>query len=379
MFLPSFLKNSQEYALKIYTKFNYNPTHYKKTKGGKEMRIVDLRSDTITQPTPAMRKAMADAEVGDDVFGEDPTVNRLEEMAGERMGKAAGLFVASGTMANLVSQLTHCGRGDEVILGDQSHVFFYEQGGSAALGGIHPHTLPNQPDGKLALNDIETAIRTDDVHFPRTRLIILENTHNRCHGSPLDKDYMHSVGEIARSHGLKIHVDGARLFNAAIAQNEDAKELVVDADSVSICLSKGLAAPVGSVVCGSQDFIAEARRARKVIGGGMRQAGVIAAAGLVALNEMIDRLSDDHANAKRLAERLADLDGLSIDPNSVKTNIVFFEVTGTDITARIMAERLSSEGVRVLPGGSRRLRAVTHYHITSDDIDYALDGFSRVL
>ena len=343
------------------------------------MRIVDLRSDTITQPTPAMRKAMADAKVGDDVFGEDPTVNRLEEMASERLGKSAGLFVASGTMANLVSQLTHCGRGSEVILGDQSHIFFFEQGGSAALGGIHPHTVPNQPDGKLSLSDIETAVRADDVHFPRTRLIILENTHNRCHGSPLEKDYMHSVGKIAQDHGLKIHVDGARLFNAAVAQNEDVKDLVVDADSVSICLSKGLAAPVGSVVCGSQDFIAEARRARKVVGGGMRQAGVIAAAGLVALNEMIDRLADDHANAKRLAERLAEMDGLSVDPDSVKTNIVFFEITRTDVTARVMAQRLSSEGVRVLPSGPRRLRAVTHYHITPDDIDYALESFSRVL
>ncbi|MBW1841204.1 MAG: low-specificity L-threonine aldolase, partial [Deltaproteobacteria bacterium] len=330
------------------------------------MRIIDLRSDTVTQPTPAMRQAMADADVGDDVFGEDPTVNRLEEMAAERLGKAAALFVASGTMANLVCQLTHCGRGDEIILGDQSHAFFYEQGGSAALGGIHPRTVPNQPDGRLAIPDIESAIRIDNVHFPRSRLIILENTHNRCDGSPLDTAYMHTVGELARRHGLKMHVDGARLFNAAVALSVEAGDLVAGADSVSICLSKGLAAPVGSLVCGSSEFVAEARRTRKVLGGGMRQAGVIAAAGIVALNEMVGRLADDHANAKQLAKGLADLDGLSIDLDCVRTNIVFFETTGEDMTAEILSEKLDAEGVRILPTSQTRLRAVTNYHVTSD-------------
>jgi threonine aldolase len=342
------------------------------------MRIVDLRSDTVTKPTPAMRKAMAEADVGDDVFGEDPTVNLLEEIAAKRLGKEAGLFVASGTMANLVSQLTHCGRGDEVILGDQSHSFFAEQGGSAAMGGIHPRTVPNQPDGKLAIHDIENAIRSDNIHFPRTRLIILENTHNRCCGSPLDADYMRSVGEIARNHGLKIHVDGARLFNAAIALGVDARELTVEADSVSICLSKGLAAPVGSVVCGSADFIAEARRARKVLGGGMRQAGVLAAAGIVALKEMVDRLADDHANAKQLAEGLAGMEGLSIDPDAVHSNIVFFETAGDGMTAKILSEKLHSEGVWILPASKTRLRAVTNYHVTSGDIGHVLSVFRKI-
>lgn len=343
------------------------------------MRIIDLRSDTVTQPTPAMRRAMAEAEVGDDVFGEDPTVNRLEEMVANRLGKEAGLFVPSGTMANIVSQMTHCGRGDEVILGDQSHIFFYEQGGSAALGGIHPRTVPNQPDGKLALKEIEAAIRTDNIHFPRTRLIALENTHNRCDGSPLDADYMHSVNQIARRYGLKVHIDGARLFNAEVALGVEARNLVAEADSVSICLSKGLAAPVGSVVTGTRAFISKARRIRKVLGGGMRQAGVLAAAGIVALDEMIDRLADDHANARRLAEGLANIKSLLLNPDCTKTNIVYFEVTRSGMTSHILAERLESQGIRVLPTGPNQIRAVTHYHITTGDIDYALDIFSRVL
>jgi len=345
---------------------------------GIEMRIVDLRSDTLTQPTPLMRQAMSAANVGDDVFGEDPTVNLLEEMVAKRLGKEAALFVPSGTMANMVSQMTHCGRGDEVILGDQSHIFFYEQGGLSALGGIHPHTVANQPDGKMALHHIEAAIRHDDIHFPITRLIVLENTHNRCNGSPLDAAYMHSVGKLARRYGLKIHVDGARLFNAAAALGVEARELVAEADSVNICLSKGLAAPVGSVVSGNREFISKARRVRKVLGGGMRQSGILAAAGIVSLTEMVDRLEDDHVTARKLAEGLADVKGLSIDPDDVKTNIVYLQATRKGDTSRTLSETLSGQGIRVLPTGPDRLRAVTHYHVTSDDIDYALDVFSRV-
>jgi threonine aldolase len=322
---------------------------------------------------------MERAEVGDDVFEEDPTVKQLEAMAAERMGKACGLFVASGTMANIVSQMTHCGRGDEMILGDQAHIFFYEQGGSAALGGIHPRTVPNEPDGKLSLQRLEAAIRTDNIHFPRTRLIVLENTHNRCYGSPLDAEYMHQVGEIARTHRLSVHVDGARIFNAAAALGVAANELVTDADSVSFCLSKGLAAPVGSLLCGSQEFIGEARRVRKVLGGGMRQAGVLAAAGIVALNEMVDRLEDDHHNARRLGEGLADMGGVMVRPENVRTNIVFFEVNRQGMTAAAFAEQLKSEGIRVLPTGTRQLRAVTHYHITPDDIDYTLKVFQKLI
>jgi threonine aldolase len=342
-------------------------------------RIVDLRSDTITLPTPSMRKAMAEADVGDDVFGEDPTVNRLEEMAAERLGKDAGLYVSSGTMANLVCQLTHCGRGEEMILGDQAHIFFYEQGGSSAVGSIHPRTVPNQPDGKLLLEDIEAAVRTENVHFPVTRLVVLENTHNRCNGAPLDSDYLQSVRRLADTYNLKIHMDGARLFNAAAALDVPAAELADAADSVSFCLSKGLAAPVGSVVCGSRSFIDRARRARKVLGGGMRQAGIVAAAGIVALTEMTARLSDDHANARHLAQGLATLEEITVEPAVVRTNIVFFEIMREDVTAEQLADTLAIEGVRVLPTGSQRLRAVTHYHISAQDIDHALEVIRKVL
>jgi threonine aldolase len=343
------------------------------------MPIIDLRSDTLTKPTLTMRRAMANAEVGDDVFGEDPTVNCLEEMAAERLGKEAALFVASGTMANIISQMTHCGRGDEMILGDQDHIFYYEQGGSAALGGIHPRTIPNQPNGTLAIQDIEAAMRPDNIHFPRTRLIVLENTHNRCYGSPLNAAYMQAVGDIARCNGLKIHVDGARLFNAAIALETEARDLVAQADSVSFCLSKGLAAPVGSVICSTRDFISEARRVRKVLGGGMRQAGILAAAGIVSLTEMVDRLKDDHLNARTLAEGLAELKGIAIDPGFVKTNLVFFEIRRPDITAEELALQLDNHGVRLLATGPRQLRAVTHYHVTSEDIEYVLIMFRKVL
>ena len=343
------------------------------------MRIVDMRSDTITQPTSSMRQAMSEAKVGDDVFGEDPTVNLLEEMVAKCLGKEAALFVASGTMANIVSLLTHCGRGSEILLGDQSHMFFYEQGGAAALGGIHPRCLGNKPNGTMSLNDMEAAIRSDDVHFPRTKLIVLENTHNRCNGSPLDVDYIHSVAELACRYGLKLHVDGARLFNAAVALGVGAKDLVAETDSVSICLSKGLAAPVGSVVAGNTDFISEARRNRKIVGGGMRQAGILAAAGIVALTEMVDRLADDHKNARKLAEGLANIKGLFVDLDLVFTNIVYIDVAKKEMTSQILAERLHNRGVRLLSIGTNRLRAVTNYHVASSDIDYALNIFLDVL
>lgn len=343
------------------------------------MQMIELRSDTMTQPTAAMRKAMAEAEVGDDVFGEDPTINRLEEMAADRLGKEAALFVSSGTMANLVSQLAHCGRGDEIILGSHAHTFFYEQGGSAAVGSLHPRTVPNQPDGKMALEDIEAAIRGDNVHFPRSRLILLENTHNICNGCPLEIDYMQAVGDIARRHQLKIHVDGARFFNAAVALGVAPKDLAAEADSVSFCLSKGLAAPVGSMVCGTQAFINEARRARKLLGGGMRQAGILAAAGIVSLNEMVERLADDHANAKKLAAGLAEIQGLSIEPDRIRTNIVFFELKSEKMTAAQFTQQINAEGLRMLPVAAQRVRAVTHYHITSKDIDQALAVVSKVM
>ena len=343
------------------------------------MRQIDLRSDTLTRPTPSMLKAMAEAEVGDDVFGEDPTINKLEDMAADYLGKEAALFVASGTMGNLVSLLAHCGRGDEIILGDFSHTFYSEQGGSAAIAGIHPRTIPNQLDGKLDLKDIEDAIRPYDIHHPRSRLIMLENTHNRQNGSPLEVAYMRSVKDLADKYKLKIHVDGARLFNAAVALGVDARDLVADADSVSFCLSKGLAAPVGSVICSTADFIVKARRARKIIGGGMRQAGVLAACGIVALTEMIDRLAEDHANARKLAEGLADIPGLSIDPAMIKTNIVYFETTREDLFEDELVRRLDKEGIKIAAMGPRLLRAVTYYQITGEDIEFALHAFSKIL
>jgi len=341
--------------------------------------MIDLRSDTVTLPTLRMREAMAHAEVGDDVYGEDPTVNRLEAMAAERMGKEAGLFVVSGTMGNLVALLTHCGRGHEVILGDLSHTFLYEAGGSSALGGIHPRTVPNQPDGTLDLDDIEAAIRGENPHYPRTRLICLENTHNRCGGAVLRPEYMAAVRRIADRHGVAVHLDGARIFNAAVALGLPASELTKDVDSVTFCLSKGLSAPVGSVLCGSADFIYEARRARKIVGGGMRQAGIIAAAGIVALEEMVDQLAEDHANAKRLAQGLADMPGIAIDPDSVQTDIVIFELARDDMTPAELADGLREQGILLSPIGGRRLRAVTHYGIEVTDIDAALRAFRDVL
>ena len=342
------------------------------------MKIVDLRSDTVTKPTPAMWEAMAHAEVGDDVYGEDPTINRLEAMSAEYMGKEAALFVTSGTQGNLVALLTHCGRGDEVILGDKSHTFVYEQGGMAALGGIVPHTIPNRPAGTLRLADITAAIRPDNEHFPRTRLICLENTHNNCNGTPLTAGYTAQVAALARARGLRLHLDGARIFNAAAALDVDVRELVRHVDSVTFCLSKGLCAPVGSVLCGSADFIAEARRARKILGGGMRQAGILAAAGIVALEQMTERVVEDHIRARRLAAGLAEIPGLEIAP--VSTNILYFSLADdVPLTAEELEARLKERGVLVLAHGERSLRAVTHYWIGDEDIKQALAAAREVL
>ena len=342
------------------------------------MHIIDLRSDTLTKPTPEMRRAMAEAEVGDDVFGEDPTVNRLEEMAAGRLGKEAALLVASGTMGNLVSLLAQCGRGDEIILGDQAHTYINEQGGLAALGGIHPRVIPNQPDGTLDLGRVAAAIRSDNIHYPRTRLVTVENTHNLCGGAALTPAYMNALGLLARGRGLRLHVDGARIFNAAVALEVDVKSLVSDADSVSFCLSKGLGAPVGSLVCGDRAFVAEARRARKIVGGGMRQAGVIAAAGIVALEQMVDRLEEDHANARTLADGLAELPWIFVEPVPVRTNILYLTIRHSSLSADQVAALLAQEGILMLALGRNRVRAVTNYHITSADIHAALDAMRSI-
>lgn len=344
------------------------------------MDRIDLRSDTVTWPTPEMRQAMAEAAVGDDVFGEDPTVNALQDAAARRLGKEAGLFVASGTMGNLVAVLAHCGRGDEVILGDRAHTFVYEAGGIAALGGVHPHTVPVQPDGTLPLEAIEAAIRPGNVHMPVTRLIALENTQGTVGGIPISKAYTDAVGELARAHGLALHIDGARIFNAATALNVDVADLIAAADSVTFCLSKGLCAPVGSVLVGSRDFIARAHRVRKQLGGGMRQAGTLAAAGLIALDKMTLRLAEDHTNARRLAEGLAALPQIEIALDRVQTNMVFFALRPeVPLSAPELAERLKRHNVWIMDMGERGFRAVTHYWIRPQDVDHALSAIAEEL
>ena len=343
------------------------------------MKTIDLRSDTVTLPTQAMREVIYKAELGDDVFGEDPTTLRLEKMAAERMGKEAAMLVVSGTMGNLICILTHCKRAEEVILGDQSHTFLYEAGGISALGGIHPHTIINQPDGKMRLEEIEGAIRGDNVHFPRTRLICLENTHNRCNGAALPVEYMKAVAELAKNRDLMVHLDGARIFNAAVALKVDVKELACYADSVTFCLSKGLSAPVGSLICGSKEFIAEARRNRKILGGGMRQCGIIAAAGITALEEMVDRIAEDHSNAQRLANGIACILGLSVEPERVQTNIVYFDLVSRQIKAEEIISELGNKGIKILRLGPSRFRAVTHYGISSEDIDFTLTEIGKIM
>ncbi len=344
------------------------------------MDWVDLRSDTVTLPTLQMREAMAEAVVGDDVYGEDPTINQIEEMSASLMGKQAGLFVPTGTMGNLAAILAHCGRGDEFILGDQSHTFLFEAGGAAALGGVHPHLLQNQADGTLILDDIEGAVRKEDIHQPISRLVVLENTHNRCGGVALSLEYTRAAGDLALQYGLQLLLDGARIFNAAVALDVEAADLAEPTDSVTFCLSKGLSAPVGYLLCGSNEFIARARRMRKQLGGGMRQAGVLAAAGIVALDTMIERLEEDHIRAKNLAQGLATVPGLVMDPGLPETNMVFLSLNDeVPLSASEVAVRLKERGVLAGVVTNRRFRLVTHYWIEDSDIDQAIVGFQEVM
>ncbi len=343
------------------------------------MQIVDLRSDTMTQPTEVMREAMARAEVGDDVFDEDPTIHRLQDMAAEKLGKEAALFLASGTMGNLVSLLTHCGRGDEILLGDRSHIFLNEVGGLSALGGIHPHTVANQDDGTLALEALENAIRHSDLHYPPTRLICLENTQNYCFGSPLTPQYMDSVAELARKYGLMVHLDGARIFNASTALSIDVRELTRQADSVMFSLSKGLSAPVGSVLCATRDWVAKARKWRKMLGGGMRQAGHLAAAGIVALETGVDRLAEDHQNARTLAQGLKRLPGIEIEPEKNPTNILFFKLDHPQVTPREFLEQMDAQGVKLLLMEGGVFRAVLNRMVTREHTASALEIAKSIL
>ncbi len=340
---------------------------------------VDLRSDTVTQPTPEMRAAMAQAEVGDDVFGEDPTINRLEALAAAKLGKEAAMFIPSGTMGNLSAVLTHCTRGDEVILGDLAHTFLYEAGGVAALGGVHPRPISNRPDGTLDPAQIEAAIRPEDLHYPISRLICLENTHNRCGGAALSVEYTRAVGELARRRGLGLHLDGARIFNAAAALGVPAGDLAAPADSVTFCLSKGLCAPVGSVLCGRADFIRRARHIRKQLGGGMRQAGILAAAGIVALETMVDRLGEDHARARRLAAGLGAIDGIRLEPGTPQTNMVYISLADQAPDAFQVEQHLAARGVRAKPRDPRRFRLVLHYWVDDAGVDRAVEAFREAL
>ena len=344
------------------------------------MENIDLRSDTVTKPTPEMREAMAKAEVGDDVFGDDPTVNRLQEMAAEMMGKEEGLFVPSGTMGNLAALLSHCQRGDEVIIGQLNHSFLFEAGGMSALGGIQSYQLKNQPDGSLLPEDVENAIRPDDPHDPITRLVCLENTHNRCGGTVQTVATTRALSKVAHEHRLKVHLDGARIFNAAAALGVPARDLAAPVDSVTFCLSKGLCAPVGSVLCGDREFIHKARRARKMLGGGMRQAGIVAAAGIVALEKMTSRLGEDHERARHLAEGLRKNDCIMLDEGTPATNMIFFNLSAhTRLSAPQIAEKLEKQGILVSPNGERRFRLVTHYWIDDAAVERAISAFDSVL
>ncbi|MDX1512433.1 MAG: low-specificity L-threonine aldolase [Gammaproteobacteria bacterium] len=325
------------------------------------MNQIDLRSDTVTLPTERMRAAMAEAKVGDDVYGEDPTVNRLEAMAAERTGHERAVFVPSGTQSNLIALLSHCERGDEYIVGQRAHTYRYEGGGGAVLGSIQPQPLDFQPDGTLDLDAVANAIKPDNVHFARTRLLCLENTQA---GRVLPLDYIDSARTFVDEHGLSLHLDGARVFNAAVRLGVPVARITSRFDSVSFCLSKGLGAPVGSVLCGSAPFIGRARRWRKMVGGGMRQAGILAAAGIVALEEHVDRLAQDHANARTLAEALAGIDGIAVDPAAVQTNMLFVSLNGGN--SRAFAEHMRAHGVLV--SSDHPIRMVTHLNFRADDI-----------
>ena len=344
--------------------------------------VIDLRSDTVTLPSPAMRAAMAAAEVGDDVYGEDPTVNRLEAMAATMLGKEAAVFVASGTMGNLASVLAHCGRGQEAILGDESHIYNYEAGGASALGGVVLHPVQTRPDGTMPIESLTAAIRSaadnhNLHHHAPAGVICLENTHNRCGGAVVPPSYFGEVAAVARRHGLPVHLDGARLFNAVVARGLPATAWAEHVTSIQLCLSKGLAAPVGSIIVGPAGVVFAARKVRKMLGGGMRQAGVLAAAGIVALTEMVGRLEEDHRHAKILAEGLAVLPGIDLKPGAVQTNIVVIRLATAEKAERFAA-RLGESGVKVSNFGGGRLRLVTHYGISAEDCARVLDAASVV-
>jgi len=341
--------------------------------------MIELRSDTFTLPTQEMLSASATAPLGDDVWGEDPTVIALERQAAALMGKEAALFVSSGTQANLIGILAHTKRGDEVIVGDKTHIFNAEAGGSAVIGGVQLYPVPNTRRGTLERQALRGAIRKADVHHPVTALICLENSHNACGGAVLDVDDMAEVRAVADSARAKLHLDGARIFNAAVALGRPASDLARDADSVSFCLSKGLSAPIGSLLCGSAEFVERARRYRKMLGGGMRQVGVIAAPGLVALESMVKRLAEDHRHARRIGEALVQLPGVFVDLEILRTNIVIVDFEQTGRRAEDVVEGLASRGVLTAAVGRHKIRLVTHRGVSSEDTARAISALQAEL
>ena len=341
-------------------------------------KIIDLRSDTVTLPTDKMREAIARAELGDDVYGEDPTVNQLEMIGASIVGKEAGMLVPSGTMGNLAAMLTHCARGTKAFLGSQAHTYVYEAGGAAALGGVVMTPIDNKPGGELDLDQLRDELeRPPDAHFASPALVALENTHNLCAGAAVDLSHTAAVSELAHGHSLPMHLDGARIFNAALALETTAAKIASFADSVSFCLSKGLACPIGSLLCGSSEFIAKARRIRKALGGGMRQAGIIAAAGIVALDTMIDRLPEDHLNARALAEGLSLIAGVEVRRVKRRTNMVVFDIAGNADAAAAFAASLKERRVLIGARGPTSFRAVTHYGVSRDDVNRAVAAASE--
>ena len=330
--------------------------------------MIDLRSDTVTRPTPAMRRAMLEAEVGDDVFGDDPTVQRLEELAAGRMGKEASLFAPSATQANLIALLTHCGRGDEAIVGQQAHNYLFEGGGGACLGGIQPQPLDQESDGTLSLERVQSLIKPDDYHYARTRLLCLENT---TWGKVLPVGYAEEARKLAKEEGLSLHLDGSRLFNAAVALSRPAADLAEPFDSVTLCLSKGLGAPVGALLAGDSEFVKEGKRWRKMLGGGMRQSGLLAAAGIHALDNHVERLAEDHENARRLARGLKEIEGIHLEP--VCTNMVFAGIPPGQMSN--LVEFLKAREILVSGFSGEKLRLVTHLDVSAEDIDTAMGTF----
>ncbi len=343
------------------------------------MKQIDYRSDTVTHPTPNMIKAIASAPLGDDVYGDDPTVNLLEERCAQLFHKEAAIFVPSGTMGNLASILAHCDRGDEVIMGTKGHTFLYEAGGIAALGGIHTHTIPNQPDGTLALADIEGAIRPDDIHAPISKLLIIENTQNACGGVAIGTEYMNAAADLAHQHGLLVHVDGARIFNAAVALGVPVADLTEKADSLTFCLSKGLCCPAGAMIIGKQAFIHKVRRVRKMLGGGMRQVGVLAAAGLVALDEMIDRLAEDHAHIQQFADAFREIPAIQLLNDPPATNMLYFRLSeNAPLTADELSAACAKEDI-ILTNRSGSFRLVTHYWIDDTAVAKTIQLIQKLL